>query len=304
MNALSGVSGGVGASRNSADQYTALLNSRWVTDRLVDRFGLLGVYQVQFRFEARSGLGARTRIVAGKRDGLITVAVDDPSPERAAALANGYLEELRLLSSELALTEAQQRRAFFQRELERTRERLTVAQQTLQSSGFDERALRAEPRSTAEAYARTRAEITATEIRLVALRRTLTNNAPEVQQQEAVLQALREQLSRAERAVAPSDNPAYLDRYREFKYQEGVLEFLMRQQESARLDESREGALLQVVDPAVVPEWKSKPKRLFLAAIAGLVALVALVVGLIGHDRWRLAQADRSSAVHRLRWRR
>lgn len=299
LNALSSATGGSGSTRNAADQYMSLLQSRWVADRLVDRFGLIEIYRTKYRFEARAGLESRTRIAAGKRDGLISVEYDDTSPERSAAVANRYIEELRSLTDMLALSEAQQRRTFFQRELDRTREQLAKAQQALQSSGFDERTLRAEPRSAADGYARIRAEVTAAEIRLIALRRTLTDGSPEVQQQQAVLGALRAQMSRAERSLGPTGDTAYLSHYREFKYQEGLLEFLTRQQEAARLDESREGAMLQVVDQAVVPEWKSKPKRLFAAAISGAAAFVVLALFFILRARWRIARADPSSAVHR-----
>jgi uncharacterized protein involved in exopolysaccharide biosynthesis len=300
LSALSGLSGGGGANRNTSDQYAALLQSRWIADRLIDRFNLMQVYAVKYRFEARRALEANTRITPGKRDGLIAIAFDDTSPQRAAEMASAYIEELRLLTDKLALTEAQQRRAFFDREVERTRARLSTAQRALQASGFDERTLRAEPRSTADVYARARAELTAADIRLAALRRSLTDSAPEVQQQQAVMQALREQLKHAEQAIAPSDNTAYLDRYRDFKYEEGVLEFLTRQQEGARLDESREGSPVQVVDPAAIPEWKSKPKRLMWALFGGIGALVALTVTFIAGDRWRAAKADPGSAIHRL----
>lgn len=299
LSALSGAA--AGSQRNPTEQYVSLLQSHWVTDRLIDRFKLMQVYEVRFRFEARAGLAERTRILPGRRDGLITIEFDDTSPQRAAEIANRYVEELRLLSGELALTEAQQRREFFKREFDRTRKQLASAQEALQSSGFDERTLRAEPRAAAETYARARAETTAAEIRLAALRRSLTDTAPEIQQQIATVEALRQQLARAEQALGSGGNVAYMDRYREFKYQEGLYEFIARQLESARLDESRDGALLQVVDPATVPEWKTKPRRLVIALIAYGAALLVVALYLVGRARWRASRDDPEGTVSRLR---
>ena len=135
------------------------------------------------------------------------------------------------------------------------------AQQALQASGFNVGALRAEPRAAAESYARLKAEITAAEVRTQVLRGSLADSAPEVQRQLAQLSALRAQLARLEQATDTNVGPDYLTKYREFKYRETLFELFARQYEIARVDESREGALIQIVDPAVPPEYKSKPKR-------------------------------------------
>ncbi|MEO7852947.1 MAG: hypothetical protein ABIR94_11945 [Rubrivivax sp.] len=108
------------------------------------------------------------------------------------------------------------------------------------------------------------------------MRGTLSDNAVEVQQQRATLGALRSQLARLEQANDVAVGPSYLGKYREFKYQETLFDLFARQYEIARVDESREGALIQVVDVAVPPERKSKPKRLFSAALTALGAFLVL----------------------------
>ena len=279
---------GAGGVKTPADQYVALMQSVTVEDRLIDQFKLLEVYDKKLRVEARTELDNRVRIAVGKKDGLITVEVDDHDPERAAAMANRHVDELRRMTSLLAVTEAQQRRAFFERELAQTRDRLTLAQQALQGSGFNAGALKAEPKAAAEAYAKLRAEVTTAEVRLQTLRGTRSEQATEVQQQLATLGALRAELARSEQATQTTGGPDYIGKYREFKYQEALFDVYARQYELARVDESREGALVQVVDPATPPEKKSKPKRsLFTAgaALAGLLLLCAWV--LAGHFRRR-----------------
>jgi uncharacterized protein involved in exopolysaccharide biosynthesis len=277
LGALSGMAGGALGVKTPGDQYISLMQSANVEDRIVDRFKLMQVYDAKYRVQARGELERNSRISLGKKDGLIYIEVDAKDPAMAAEIANQYIAELRRLTSELALTEAQQRRQFFEHELKNTRDRLAQAQQQLQSSGFNASALRTEPKEAAEAYARVKAQVTAAEVRVQTLRRSLTDSSPELQQQMTMLGALREQLSRLEVATDSRGDADYVSRYREFKYQEVLFELFSKQYELARLDESREGAPIQVVDPATPPEVKSKPRRAFTAIVTSIVAFVALL---------------------------
>ena len=282
LGALGGLAGGVAGVSSPGERYVALMQSVTLSDRIVDHFKLMDVYEVKFRVDARKALASNVRITLGKKDGLMTIQVDDEMPQRAADMANRYVEELRRLTGTLAVTEAQQRRAYFEKHLQQSRDRLAQAQQALEASGFSPGALKAEPRAAADAYARLKAESTGAEMRLGLLRSSLTDGAPEVRQQLSVVQALREQLARTEGATNTSGSPDYVGRYREFKYQETLFDVYARQFEMARSDESREGALIQVVDPATPPERKSKPKRAFTAAASGLAALLAIAALLMG----------------------
>ena len=308
LGALSGLVGAGGSLRTPADQYMALMQSATITDRLIDDFKLMQVYGEKYRSDTREELAKNVRIAIGKKDGLISVEVDDTDPARAAAIANRHVEELRSLSSELALTEAQQRRAFFEGQMQQTRKLLEEAQQSLQASGFNSSALRAEPKAVAEAYARLRAETRSGEVRLQILRRTLTDAAPEIAQQQAMLGSLRGELARLEATNTSASQGDYVGRYREFKYQETLFELLARQFELARLDESREGALIQIVDRATPPEKKSKPRRLRLALASFGAALLLLLVGVVIRHAWHLAQTtpETAASAARLRglWRR
>ncbi|MDO9072842.1 MAG: Wzz/FepE/Etk N-terminal domain-containing protein [Rubrivivax sp.] len=291
LGALGGLAGGVAGISSPGERYVALMQSVTLSDRIVDHFKLMDVYEAKFRVDARKALAANVRIVLGKKDGLMTIEVDDEAPQRAADIANRYVDELRRLTGTLAVTEAQQRRAFFEKHLQQSRDRLTQAQQALEASGFSPGALKAEPRAAADAYARLKAETTGAEMRLGLLRSSLADGAPEVRQQLSMVQALREQLVRAESATNTSGGPDYVGRYREFKYQETLFDVYARQFELARSDESREGALIQVVDAATPPERKSKPKRAMIAVIVaigtGMILLIAIFfrASLLGNRR-------------------
>ena len=303
LGALSGLAGAAAGIKSPADQYVALLQSTTVADRLIDEFKLMQVYERKFRFEARKDLTANVRVALGKKDGLITVEVDDEDPQRAAAIANRHVDELRRLTGQLSLTEAQQRRAFFETQLKQTRDRLTEAQQALQASGFNPGALKAEPKAAAEGYARLKAEATAAEVRLQTLRRNLSDTTPEEQQAQTMLGALRAQLAKTEESTDLTGGPDYVSKYREFKYQETLFDLFARQYELARLDESREGAMIQVVDVAAPAEWKSRPKRALIAAATTVATLLLLAMFVVGRHFWRQSAARPESAakIDRLR---
>jgi uncharacterized protein involved in exopolysaccharide biosynthesis len=280
----SGLAGG-GALKTPADQYIALMQSATIGNRLIDQYKLIEVYDEKYRIDALEELSKKVRITAGKKDGLVNIEVDDRSADRSAAIANSYVVELRKLTNTLAISEAQQRRVFFDQQLQATKEKLTQAQISLQSSGFNPGAIKTEPRAAAETYARLRAEATAAEVKLQALHGMLAENAPEVQLQQNTLVALRRQLASMEVAAPVTGDADYITRYREFKYQETLFELFAKQYELARVDESREGALIQVVDPATTPEKRSKPKRALVALAAALAALVLLCGWVIAREK-------------------
>jgi uncharacterized protein involved in exopolysaccharide biosynthesis len=282
LGALAGLAGGIGTVKSPADQYVALMQSTTVSDRIIDKFQLQSVYKLEYRQQTRKQLKEVVRVAVGKKDGMITIEVDDSEPQRAAAIANAYVEELRRMTNAMAVTEAQQRRMFFEQQLGQTKERLTKAQTALEESGFSQGALKVEPKSAAESYARLRAQATAAEVKLQTLRRMLAENATEVMQQQAALGALREQVARAERQNDAKGGSDYVDKYREFKYQEALFDIFVKQYELAKVDESREGALIQVVDVAQPPELRAGPRRVRITAIAALLGLLAACAYVIG----------------------
>lgn len=296
LGSLAGLAATAGAIKSPADQYVALLQSVTVQDRLIDRFNLMQAYDAEYRFDARRDLQENVRISLGKRDGLISVEVDDESPQKAAEIANAHVEELRRMTATLAVTEAQQRRAFFEQQLQRSKERLIAAQQALQGSGFSLGALNAEPKAAAERFARLKAEVTAAEVRLQTMGSYLSDSAPEVLAQRTALAALRTQLARAEQPEGIAVPDGYVSRFRDFKYEEALFELMARQYELARVDESREGALIQIIDVAQPPERKSRPRRALTAIGATLGSALLLVAGVLVRNSWiqRRARGARS----------
>jgi tyrosine-protein kinase Etk/Wzc len=281
LGALGGLAGATGPLKNPADQYVALVKSRTVQDALIDRFKLGERYDEAFKQDARKQLEKNTVVVSGK-DGLITIDLDDKDPAVAAQIANAYVEELGKLLNRLAITEAQQRRVFFEKQLLAAKDNLVKAELGLKSSGVNSSALKASPQAAVEGLARLKASIAVQEVKLASMRGYLTESAPDFKQAQTELFALRGQLSRAEKEEPVSNTDSdYITRFREFKYNETLFELFAKQYEMARVDESREGAVIQVVDMAVVPELKSKPKRWIISAIAIASSLIALLIFIV-----------------------
>ena len=302
LGALAGIAS-AGGVKSPADLYASLLQSTTVQDRLIRKFNLAQVYGEQYAFRTREKLQRNVQVTLGKKDGLITIEVSDEDPKRAAELAAAHVEELRSISGDLAVTEAQQRRVFFQQQLMKSKQRLIKAQETLQSSGLSRGTLKAEPKAAADSYARIKAAVAAADVNLKILRSYLTENAEEVQRQVSTLNALRSQLADAEKTDKTNASSDYISSYREFKYEEVLFEMLARQFETARVDESREGPLIQVIDAAQTPEWKSSPKRALIAFATALSTLVASFTFLIMRQHWRqiLASPANASRIARIR---
>lgn len=281
LGALGGLAGAATGLKNPSDQYIAFLKTRSVQDPIIQRFNLQQRYGQKYLESTRRALESRSLVSAGK-DNIITVQVDDKEPKMAADIANAYVEELSHLLNRLAVTEAQQRRLFFEKQLFDTKARLNDAEKALATSGVSAAALNSNPITALEEPARLRAQTTAQEVKIASMRNYLTEQAPEFKQALSELAALRSQLEKSEKGYAGGKNSTekneYINKYREYKYQETLFELFTRQFEIAKVDESREGAIIQVIDVAQAPENKSKPQRSIITLIGMLGTLIALLL--------------------------
>ncbi|MBK6850090.1 MAG: lipopolysaccharide biosynthesis protein [Burkholderiales bacterium] len=285
LGSLGGLAGAVAGGalpglKNPSDQWVGLLRSRTIADKIVDRFKLQGVYEAEYRFQARERLGSNSRISAGK-DGLIDVEVDDTSPDRAAAIANAYVTELQALMTSLALSEAGQRRVFFEKQLQEARDNLITAETALKQSAISAAVVRLSPEASVSALAQLQAQVTAQEVTISVMRGSMTADNPELRRATMELAGLRDQLKRVERAdpaAASQEGAAYISKFRTFKYYETLFELIARQYELAKSDEARDGALVQVIDPAMPPELKSKPKRVLTSIVTLAGVFVACML--------------------------
>ena len=282
LGSLGGLAGAGGGIKNPADQFLAYMKSVTLQDSLVERFNLLDRYEVKTKLDSRLKLKDNVRATSGK-DGLISLEVDDKDPQFAADLANAHVEELAKLLGRLATTEAQQRRLFFEKQLSLAKDKMIQSEIALKATGVSGSVLKASPASAVAAVAGLQAAVTAQEVKLGAMRGYLAETAPDFKQALNELANLRAQLGKQEKDTPSSIGKAtaegdYITKYREFKYHETLFELFAKQFELAKVDEAREGAVIQILDVAQAPERKSKPKKAMIAIIATLAAGLALLL--------------------------
>ena len=300
LGSLGGLAGAVGGIKNPADQFLAYMKSVTLQDSLIERFKLLERYEVKTKTDARLALTGSVRAASGK-DGLISVEVDDKDPKFAADLANAHVDELGKLLGKLATTEAQQRRLFFEKQLTLAKEKLIQSEIALKATGVSGSVLKSNPASAVAAVAGLQAAITAQEVKLGAMRGYLAETAPDFKLAMSELANLRAQLAKQEKDTPSSGAKStiegdYITKYREFKYHETLFELFSKQFEIAKVDEAREGAVIQVLDAAQAPERKSKPNKAMIAIIATLASGFALLLFVFVRQALANAGQDSESA--------
>jgi tyrosine-protein kinase Etk/Wzc len=312
LGSLGGLVGGLGG-KTPDELYVALLKSDSLLRELDKRFALRERYKIE-TFEAlRKAMPAKIRVTPEKKSGVILVEVDDKDPKFAAELANAHVGEVTKLLSRLAVSEAQLRRVFFEQQLNETKERLVKAERDMQrvqeKSGVI--VLDKQAEALIGGAAQIRAQIAEREVQLKVMRTGATDQNPDVLRLVSEVRALRSELARMESTQGGAPGSAvdlpvgripeaaidYVRARRELKLQETILESMLRQYEIAKLDEAKEGPVLQQVDVAQPPDYKSKPSRaLFVLAIT-FSALLASMLWVIAR---RFAAASGSEDPARL----
>ena len=297
LGSLGGLAGGL-AAKTPDELYVALLKSDSVQRALIDRFDLKQRWEHDTYEQLRKDFAKYVRVGSDKKSGVISVEVDDKDPKFSADLANAHGAEITRVLGRLAVSEAQGRRVFFEQQLKDTKEHLVEAELELrkvqETSGVIVLDKQAEALITGAALVR--AQIVEREVMLKVLRGSATEQNPDVQRLSAELRALRAEMARMESSQAgdassrgsavempvgkiPEAAIAYVRARRELKLQETLLESMIRQYEIAKLDEAKEGPVLQLVDVAQPPDRKSKPAR-------SLIVLGSLLAALICSSAW------------------
>jgi tyrosine-protein kinase Etk/Wzc len=289
-----GLLGGALGVKTPNDLYLGLLQSRAVLDRVIERFNLLKVYDVKYHEDARRKLLDALKLQDDKKSGIITIGVEDRVPERSAEMANALVEELKKLKEGIAVTEASQRRLFFEDQMKAAKGELIAAEESMTS--FQEKTgaieIKDQARAVIESIAQLRAKAAAKEVELKVMKTYAAAQNPDLQRKEEELRGIREQLGRLEarggdRAGDPlmptGKMPAaatdYARKLRDLKYYETLYDLLAKQYEVAKIDEARDSAVIQVVDKAAVPEKRVRPKRTLMIAIAGVTGLFFALLG-------------------------
>jgi len=297
LGSIAGLAGGTGVLKSPNDLYAALMKSETVEDSMVQRFNLMQEYHAKEPSLARKAFEQHANIDTSGKDGMIHVSVEDHKADRAAELANGYIEQYRLLSAHLAISEASQRRAFFERQLKDSKDQLAQAEESLKQTQTATGVIQidSQTRALIESAGELRAQIAAKEVQVSSMKTYAAAGNVNLIEEEQQLASMRAQLAKltgngdaagagliVSKGAIPQAGLDYIRKVREVKYNETIFEILARQFEAAKLDEAKEGALIQVVDIAKTPEQKSFPHLTYFL-VGGLV------LGFLGGCGWVLA---------------
>lgn len=311
LGSMAALAGGSLGLKNPNDMYVAMLKSQTVEDGMVEKYGLRQEYREKLLSDGRKAFEKHATIDGNGKDGLIRISIEDHDPARAAQLANGYVEQFRKLSQNLAITEAGQRRLFFEKQLEQAKDNLATAEealkQTEQTTGLIQ--LDSQARALIESAANLRAQIAAKEVQIEAMQTYATGQNAQLVEAQQELDSLRAQLAKlggseegpnsliVPRGKVPEAGLEYVRKLRDVKYYETIFDILARQYEIAKLDEAKEGALVQVVDPAIVPDRKSSPHRLIIVVVATIAGFfLGMLAALFQAGMARLREDPESSA--------
>lgn len=291
------------------DMYVAMLKSQVVEDAMVKRFGLMKEYHKGYLSKARKAFEKHVDVDGSGKDGLIHISVEDRNPQKAAQMANSYVQQFRELSQSLAASGAGQRADFFQQQLKQAQDKLSNAEnalkQTEQTTGLID--LSSQARALIESAASLRAEIAEKKVQIQALRTFAASGNSQMQQAQQELASLQGQLAElggsqqspssliVPKGNVPEAGLEYARKLRDVKYYETIFELLARQYELAKLDQAKKGALVQVISPASVPDRRSFPPR-GLIVVAG--ALAGLFLGMtiaVCQEGWMRLREDPES---------
>ena len=297
---IGGLAGGLGGVK--ADLYIGMLKSRTVADGIIRQYDLTTRWEMKLQSDTRKRLEGVTAISAGK-EGIIVLEVDDEDPQRAAELANAYVGELLKLTKVLAVTEASQRRLFFEVQVAQAKDNLTKAESAaryaMESGGIVQ--VDTQGRAMIEATARLRAQIALKEVQLGAMRSFAAERNPDLLMVQREIETMKRELGKlegvpgaqmAESSTYKGAGITSLGLLRDVKYNETLFELLAKQYEIAKIDEAKDASVIQVIDKAVAPDRKSKPKRALIVMLATLAAGILAV--LLAFIREALAKA----AIH------
>jgi capsule polysaccharide export protein KpsE/RkpR len=304
--------------RSSGALFADILRSRTVQDRIVSRFDLRRVYSERYWVDARKRLGAYTEIAEDRKSEVITIRVTDRDPQRAAQMAQAYVDELDHLVAEVSTSSARRERVFIEDRLTSVKRELDRASQEFsqfasQNATID---ITTQGKAMVEAAGRLQGELIASQSELEGLEQMYTGNNIRVRSLRARVEELRKQLDKLDGSGKggnlamsdPSGNPGaapggdngfpsirqlpllgvrWADLYRQTKIEETVYELLTQQYELAKIEEAKEIPTVKILDAADVPERKSFPPRILVVLLGTLSAFMLSACWVTGTKVWQ-----------------
>lgn len=294
--AAASLAGGLLGIGTPADQYASILNSERISDAIIDRYKLMQVYNEDYRLDMYDKLDDLVDIKAGKKDGIISITVEDEEPQRAADIANAYVDELGKLTAELNMSSGAKSKQFLNKRLIISRSDLAEAENQLRKFQSKNKAIDVTEQAKASivGIADLRAQLVLQNIQLAALKRRFTDNSQEVKDATVSLYKTKNQISKLEGSgnhgaiptvgEVPKLEQEYIRLMREFKVQETLVDLLTKQYELAKLTESRDTDNIQVIQKAKPADKKYKPKRTLIVICTTILTFIFSIFYILFKD--------------------
>lgn len=279
--------------KTPGDLIVGIANSRTVKDQIIEKYDLKTKFEAENMDGVRETLSGMTSANTDSKTGIVSISVEDKDPVFAAQLANSYVDELRAFMQKLAISDAAQQRLFLEEQVKETQINLLQAENELAEYQKKTGILNAGQQASAlmSAIATFRARISAKEVELKTAQTFASANNPRIQQLRAEIASLKEEMGKLEEKASTGTNGSfsmselpdagleYLRKLRDQKFYETLYEMLLKQLETARMAEAQEPSIIQVIDEAVPPQVKAKPKRkqvVVLATVLGFFLSIFL----------------------------
>jgi capsule polysaccharide export protein KpsE/RkpR len=291
--------------KSSSDIFVGILSSRTVQDDLIGRFDLKTLYHASNMDDARKALSAKTGISVDRKSQIISITVTDHKPERAAAMAQAYVDELNRLVAELSTSAARRERIFLEERLGGVTKDLQDAEREFSQFASNNTAIdvKEQGKAMVEAAANLQGQLIAAQSQYQALREIYTDNNPRARSVKARIDELQRQLDKiggkGESADDSSNNSLYpsirklpllgvtwADLYRRTKIQEVVLETLTKEYEMVKVQEAKEIPTVKVLDVANIPDKKSFPSRLLIIFVGTTIATIIVMLWILSSAVW------------------
>ena len=264
----------------SGQMILGILKRNAVLDAIIERFALMEVYRQEYKSRMRDKLLRDIlETTEDNKSGIISVSVLDEDPQRAADMANAFVETLQAKMLDLSLNEAVQRRIFFEEQVEKSREALNKAEaemlayQNETGSAIPESQLQARLIAITELQQ----QIVAKNAEISALLTYARQDNPKVRAARSQLETLMQELARLQeeqRNSTPQLSVEYQRYAMNLHLATTAYEVVLKQYENAKIDEAQGFFPLQVVDYASPPDYKFKPSKAKIILVGTFLGFV------------------------------
>ncbi len=260
-----------------AYNYLAVLKSRTAIEAVIRKFNLMEVYDISDTSMEKTIKELEGNVNFDIEDeGYITIQVYDKNPQRAADMANYFVEVLNDLSNQLWTKEARDNREFIEKRVEEVKADLRIAEDSLKR--YQEQHgmifIPEQVSSSISEVAKLFAAREAKEVERAVIERTAGKENLLYRQLSVELSELNKKL-----ATFPEVGISSLRLYRDLLIKQKILEFIMPLYEQAKVEERRDVPVVVVLDKAVPAERKAKPKVTLYALLAAVIStLISLTV--------------------------